>query len=163
MTITQKQNRLKAPPKQVTMKIAQYTQTDLHELIVKDIYWMLTRDNGAAGPSQLSKQIQLKSFYLKVYYGEKTYMEVLFPNNVSVKFGQQYFENYSPMKFTSLVYLIIDRFGPIRNPMAFQIQTVRQQIGLYRNYNPKNVLRLSLKSDPVYQTLLCMARNFSDV
>lgn len=153
---------IKAPPKQITAKIAQYAKTDLHELIVKDIYWMLTR-NDPNGPGQRSKQIQLKSFYLKVYYGEKTYIEVLFPDNVVVKFGVQYFEKYSPIKFASLVYLLIDRFGPIRNPTAFNMQSVRQTIGLYRDFNPKNVMRLSLKSDPVYQTLLCMTRNFSDV
>lgn len=159
--IINKMTTIKAPPKQITAKIAQYTKTELNELIVKDIYWSLTRN--AAGVSQRSKQIQLQSFYLKVYYGERTYIEVVFPDSVLVKFGTQYFERYSPIKFASLVYLLIDRFGPIRNPTAFNMQSVRQTVGLYRDFNPKSVMRLSLKTDPVYQTLLCMTRNFSDL
>ena len=147
----------KIPPKEITQLIRQMKKQDFNELIMKDIYWTLT---DRPSPRQYSKQIQLQHFYLKVFYGSQNYIEALFPNNVVVKFGTQYFENYSPMKFASLVFLLIDRFGPIRNPMAFHLQATRQEIGLYKNFKHKNVLRNSLKTDPVYQTLLCMARNF---
>lgn len=150
-------------PLQLRKQIDSMTQQDFHELIAKDIHWSITRDLVAGQPRRtLSKQIQLQKVYLKVYYGQSNHIEALFPNNVSVRFGPKYFEDYSAMKFASLVYLLIDRFGPIRNPMAFNIQRVRQQLGMYKQFQSKNVLRFSLRNDPVYQTILCMTRNFSD-
>lgn len=145
-------------PRQIKQKIINMNKEDLHQLIIKDIYWMNKREGQRP---KLSKQIQLEKCYLKVYYGAITYIDVLFPDNVSVHFGPQYFEQYSAIKFASLVYLLIDSFGPIRNPMAFQIQAVREQLGFYKQFNSKNVLRLSLKKDPVYITVSTMVKNFS--
>lgn len=154
---------MKIPPKQITQLIKQMKKTELQELMMKDIYWTLADHDWPNNvPPQYSKQVQFQDCYLKVYYGAKNYIEVLFPKNVTVKFGTQYFEDYTPMKFASLVYLLLGRIGPIINPMAFHLQTVRQEIGLYKNFKYKNVLRQSLKTNPVYQTILCMTRNFRD-
>jgi hypothetical protein len=146
-------------PKQIHDKITDLNKTDFHALIAKDIHWTLIRNDTGLQSTTRTKQIQLQSFYLKVYYGKEKYIEALFPDNVSVKFGAQYFKDYSAIKFASLIFLLLDRFGPIRNPMAFSMQTVRQQLGLYRQFNSKMVLRNSLREDAVYQTLLCMVRS----
>jgi hypothetical protein len=144
-------------PKQITKKIKGYRKQDLNQLMMKDIYWTLTEHPN--GPIQTrTKNIQLESMNLKVSYanGERL-IEATFPRGVSVKFGTQYFENFSDIKFVSLVYLILDEFGPIYNPMAFQnIINTRNDIGIYRNFQSKSVLRRSLKTEPVFQSLLFM-------
>ena len=144
----------KTLPKQITKKIKELRTSDLHQLMMKDIYWTLTEHpNGQVR----SKQIQLQSIYLKVYYGNgQKSIEAIFARGVTLKFDSQYFEDYSDIKFASLVFLILDEFGPVLNPMAFNMQYTRNQMGLYHNFQSRNVLRRSLKKDPVFQSFLFM-------
>lgn len=141
-------------PTQITKKIKDLHKQEFNQLMMKDIFW--TNTEHPNGPAR-TKQIQLQSIYLKVHYGQgHNAIEALFGNGVNLKFGRQYFENYSNMKFASLVYLILDEFGPIRNPMAFQIINTRNQMGMYSAFQSRKVLRRSLKNDKVFQSLLFM-------
>lgn len=141
-------------PKDITKKIKELRTQDLHQILMKDIYYVLSEN---PNNKTRHKEVQLESMFLKISYGaNQKSIEVIFSGGATVKFDSKYFERYSDMRFSSLIFLILDEFGPIQNPMVFHLQHVRNQNGLYKNFNSKNVLRKSLKTDPVFQTLLFM-------
>jgi hypothetical protein len=141
-------------PKEITKEIRELRTQDLHQLLMKDIYWVLSEN-----PNNRTrhKEVQLESLFMKVGYGaNQKSIDASFPGGATVRFDSKYFERYPDMKFASLIYLILDEFGPIQNPMVFHLQQVRNRGGLYKNFKSRSVLRNSLKTDPVFQTLLFM-------
>lgn len=146
-------------PKQITKNIKQYRATNLHQLYMKDIYWTLTT-NPHGSVQARTKHIQLRDMYLIVSYanGNKK-IEAIFSNGVKIIFDSEYFENYSDIKFVSLVYFILDEFGPILNPEAYEtIIQIRNRNRYYQNFPYRNVYRLSLKTDPVYKSFMFMKK-----
>ena len=143
-------------PKQITKKIKGMNQQTFNQLVMKDIWWMILNHPNVSA-QKLSRNFQLQSMNIKISYanGEK-YIEASFPKGTTVRFGPQYFKRFSNIKFASLVFLILDEFGPIRNPMSANVIEARNVLGKYKEFPSRQVLRNSLKHEPVFQSLLFM-------
>lgn len=133
--------------------LLQYNTQTVNELFMKDIYWRMTQHPNKRHLFQL--QLPLLDLTIIIEHGNKS-LHFKFHTGINIKFDIQYFQthNYSPTKFSSLIFLILDKFGPVQN----KTQHVgflhgRKNVGLYQLFKSQNVLRKSLLKDPIYLTL----------